>query len=148
VNAIQDEIVRIVNGGLDSSRVLTISAAGYIGPGVTGYTNAPIGAQVNAAFMMAIPLREGDRVLSITYDRIGNGVADLGVVQLQKTTAAAGTANLINTTDINPAAAWADNVIAVGAPVALAAGETLTFYAVANAAGITMGNMRITYDHP
>ncbi len=142
LNAIQDEMVRRASG------VIVLPAYAFIGPGVSAYNAPPISAAVNGSFFAPIPSFEGMRALSMTYARFGNGVADLTLVQLVKTTAAGATSNLINTTDVNPAAAWADAANNVGAPVALAAGETLAFAANANAAGISMGNLRIAWDRP
>lgn len=96
---------------------------------------------------LGIPLLEGDRLKSIAITVAGNGTADVDIILHVNDAAggqsapSGGSATVTNpgsaaTTTINPT----DTV--------LGAGETFRLQFTPNATGITIGNVRVTYDRP
>lgn len=94
----------------------------------------------------AIPLKQGDRIKTITYSRSGDGVADITNAQVSHWTNAGVLMAIGTTSETNPGAR-ADTTINV-TDTTLAAGDTLLFELAANAANILIYNLRVTYDRP
>lgn len=154
LNAMQDQHATAqlaIDDLAHGERVLVI--AGTAGTPESGVNFAPqrtpLRGTINSpgTVYYEIPLREGDRIKSITFSRKGDGVADISTLAVLKTTGAGVDAALVTTNDLNPAAAWADHTIG-GFNYVLAAGETVTLQITTNAAGISIGNVRVTYDRP
>lgn len=151
LNDLQDQIIALWSGK-HGDVVGTISAAA---PGIeAATTGAAVQTPVRWTFTSSgaihypLPLRQGDRLKSITFARKGDGAADIGLADVIKTTAA-GVDTVLETISVNnPAAAWADTTIDVDPDYTLAAGDTITLRITATAANIQIGNIRFTYDHP
>jgi predicted small secreted protein len=156
LNAIQDEIIRLANGNIDSDRILNLTAANAAfgvnwAISIAGQPNPLFAVSSGGgAIIFGIPLREGDRLKSITFARFGDGIVDTTACYIYKTTAA-GVGSDVSAGGItitNAAAAWVDSTVAVAAPAALAPGDSLALFIQANAANLKIGNVRCTYDHP
>lgn len=106
-----------------------------------------ISASAGADFWMAIPLRVGDRVKSIAFSHFGDGAADITVAEAAVVNMDGTSTSLGSTSVSNPAAAWATTTLNA-TDTTLATGQSLLFYVTTNAAGITLGNVAVTYDHP
>lgn len=133
-------------------RVLTISAAAFTASTATDLTMNPGGTTPVRAVSgtpttayLAIPLRTGDRIKSVVYSRLGDGVVDT-VDAVVVVTAAGGSTTIFTGSESNITAAWADRTANVTDTV-LAAGETVTLQ-IATGANLQLGNVRITYDRP
>lgn len=94
-----------------------------------------------------IPLRQGDRIKSVTYAIFGDGVADFSLVDVRTLTAAGVSASIGSTSHTNPPASWADQTIDT-ADTTLAAGQTAWLELNGNATGLRVGSVRVTYDRP
>lgn len=96
--------------------------------------------------LFAVPLRRGDRIKSVTYARLGTGAVDL-FVNVYKLTAAASRTLIGQNLEVNIGNTWGDRTIDV-TDTKLAARETIFIEAIANATGINVGNISVTYDRP
>lgn len=99
-------------------------------------------------FALAVPLVEGDRMLSLTLAMIGNGSADVTV------TSAAVAPNgdrflgtVGSLTQPNAPPAWVDYTIDLTDTV-IAGGNSHWFEFGADQPGLCIGALRLTYDHP
>jgi len=131
-------------------RVMVLSAAAFVSNGSTSYSYGPnvsITSTGAATLFASIPLRTGDRVKHVVFAVFGNASADLTAISVVITTSS-GTSSVIGTETVtNAAAAWVDIPVTTTDTV-LAAGEAVTLYMVASASGISVGNIRVTYDRP
>lgn len=104
-----------------------------------------------ASFMLGIPLRQGDRIKSITYAIRGNvgATGDLTGCSVLVTSAAGSDTSIgSEATPINNLAnAWADRTINV-TDTTLAAGEVVSMFFALNESGMAIGAIRVTYDRP
>lgn len=156
LNAIQDQIIRLTNGGLDSDRILNLTAANAAfgvnwAISIAGQPNPLFAVSSGGgAVVYGIPLKEGDRLKSITFARFGDGIVDTTACYIYKTTAAGVGSDVSGggITITNAAAAWTDSTVTVSAPAALAPGDSLALFVQVNAANFKIGNVRCTYDHP
>lgn len=150
LNFLQDAIISGQHGDV----VLTLMPT--IGHIVGGWASggAPNGAYMLASaggsFVVPIPLKEGDRIKSVTFARYGDGAADFTTgTKVHKVTAAGVVSDIgLSGGVANPPAAWADTTIDVNPDVTLAAGEAVFIIFDGNAANLRVGPIRVTYDHP
>lgn len=133
-------------------RVLNISPAAIVAiSGGNSFNFAPARTVLSAGGTMscAIPLKEGDRIKSVTFARFGDGVVDITAGNVVSTSASGVDTNLATSLTVtNVAAAWTDSTITVTTPTALAAGAVLTLFVTGNAANLAVGAIRVTYDRP
>lgn len=135
-------------------RVLTLSAAMLIGAGNGSAMNlqsAPIRQVFGAAgtVMWALPLKEGDRIKSITTSLKGDGAVDLTAYQVIKTSAAGADTALASDVGVNNvSSSWHDQTLDISPDYTLGAGEAITVLIQPNATGLEVGNLRITFDRP
>lgn len=117
---------------------------------VTWYPNFAGYAQSHAAGVLyvAIPLKEGDQVTTVTYSLFGDGAADLSASTGMYRMPPGGTPVALGTgAQSNPAAAWNDITINV-TDYTLASGNCIYMAFDANAANIRIGTIRVTYNRP
>lgn len=131
-------------------RVLIIPGSAANSNGSTTYntTTGAINSTGAATIFFQIPLRVGDRIKSVTYSMQGDGAADVTSVDVRTFVAATSTAASIGTTShTNPAAGFADFTIDV-TDTTIAATMSTWIQFVINATGISLAQLRITYDRP
>lgn len=133
-------------------RVKTVSSWGvnYLGTAPSFFL-APVRVQSNAggvSLYYSFEFLTGDRIKSFTFSRSGNSVANIASVDIQ-VTSAAGVDTVIGpaTSVLAPNSTWADTTINV-TDTTLAAGDTVSMLISISATGLSIGNVRITYDHP
>lgn len=154
LNAIQDAIMN----GQHGDRVLNLSPTIGITQNIGSYafvwagTGNPISFKFTAGGvgMWALPLRQGDRLKSLTFARFGDGVVDITACEIVKTKADGTGSTLVALGGLplnNIAAAWTDTVLDP-ADYTLLAGERLDLLVQPNAANLEIGSIRALYDHP
>jgi len=93
-----------------------------------------------------VDLHAGDRIKSVSYLLFGNGVTDI-TVTVNVNDAAMAETSIGTLTTSNQPASWSVITIDVTDTTLVANGGcSITF--AANAAGIILGNIAVTYDHP
>lgn len=150
LNDLQDCVVGTKSGEL----VLNVSpTVGVVTSGTAVFNVTPIRFSSTSGCIMLfpIPLRQGDRIKSLTFARKGDGVVDVTTCDVVKTTAAGASASInpggMTVTINNVAAAWTDTTIDV-TDTFLGAGESLALYVQPNQTGFEVGSIRVTYDRP
>jgi hypothetical protein len=102
----------------------------------------------SGVLFVGIDLREGDRIKSVTFMRYGNGMADFTDCAVRLITSAGATSTLGASGMLaNPPASWIDTTINVIDTI-IAAGDSVHISFSANAAGLRVGSIRVTYDRP
>lgn len=145
-----------------SNQHLTVSGTGELKHGDRVLTLSPFGANIvsgwalngsgyvlsSAAgtFYMQVPLKQGDRIKSVTFARYGDGAADV-TVDVQVLSSAGAITSTGGGTVTNPAASWSDSTFDL-TDTTLAAGDAAFFIATGNAANLRIGTIRVTYDRP
>lgn len=150
------QLVRMNSAGVLSVGAATVAAvSGYAINAATnnGYAD-PIGfipaswkPSGAAKGFLTLMLNAGARVTSMTFATIGNAAADMTVAcYVQLSAGPMGVPTAIGTVTLtNPAAAWAETTINV-TDTTLAVGDAFIVVFDVNAAGIEVGNIRLTND--
>lgn len=148
LNDLQDAVLE----GWHAEIPLTLSAwgwqfsAGYTRNAPEGYITSTGGAAVAT---MPIPVRNGQRLKEIRFERYGDGAADIAITVYKTDMVNVGSATSIETGAVtNPPAAWATTTLDVDPDVVFAPGEGLTVELVANAANIRLGSLVAVFDRP
>ncbi|MBP9862676.1 MAG: hypothetical protein KBD62_32280 [Kofleriaceae bacterium] len=97
-------------------------------------------------FYVPLPLRQGDRITSLTFARYGDAAADV-TAEVQTLSSAGSITGIGGGTVTNPAASWADSTFDL-TDTTLAAGDAAFFIATGNAANLRIGTIRVTYERP
>lgn len=97
---------------------------------------------------VSLPLKQGDRLKSITFKRSGNGTVDMQADILKQTSVVGSDSSIGATTVNNVASGDNDTTVTVTSPAALASGECEYLNVFASEAGLSFGVVRITYDRP
>jgi hypothetical protein len=135
--------------GKHGDRILCLSGAAAAAVTGVSFTTNPGEATSTAStnIVLPIPLREGDRIKSITVARFGDGAVDLQFDAFKVTPAGAST-NIGGPVAVtNAAAAWSDSTIDV-TDTTIASGLVVYLNMFANATGARFNNIRVTYDRP
>ena len=99
----------------------------------------------SGGFYMPIPLKQGDRIKSLTFDAYGTGMGHNLTMTVYVYSSAAGKVSIGGTTLINPAASWGNTALAL-TPTALAAGESAYIDFFGAASLMRIGTCRVGYD--
>jgi DNA-binding beta-propeller fold protein YncE len=100
----------------------------------------------NGTVQIAIPLRQGDRIKSVSYDRSGDGVCDINAVTIYLLDETGAVTDIGNTTESN-VNAYGTTTIDV-TDTTLGAKDTLYLHLSVNGANLKIYNLCVTYDHP
>lgn len=97
---------------------------------------------------VSLPLKLGDRVKSVVYQRYGDGAVDITNTDVVIYTNPGSPSEISdNPTVTNPAAAW-NSTTATCTPTALTLGQSLQLRVSYNAAALRLGNIYVVYDRP
>lgn len=135
------------------SRSLMLPAVGPMASGMTFDATTPTLLATNSAasaIYIPIPLKVGDRVLSIDFNRKGNASAYTQVAAIQKVSAA-GVVSIVQSAGsvaTPTGAVWTVQNVAVGSPVAIAAGEQWFASWQPNAVVQSLQGISVNYDRP
>lgn len=135
------------------SRSLMLPAIGPMASGMTFDVTTPTLIATNSAasaIYIPIPLKVGDRVLSVDFNRKGNASAYTQVAAIQKVTAA-GVVSIVQSAGsvaTPTGAVWTVQNVAVGSPVAIAAGEQWYASWQPNAIVQSLQGISVNYDRP
>lgn len=148
LNSMQDAII----AGQHGDRVLNLPIHGAV-PSNPATDNISYGdpdiniGSSGTAIKLGIPLRQGDRIKSVTFTHLGNGVATLSA-GVTKISATAVTSNLGSTVITPTNGVYSSTTIDL-ADTILGAGEACVFiFTGTGASVIRVSNVRVTYDHP
>jgi len=130
-------------------RVLVIPGCAATAVPNTSFTTnlGKVASTALADIPVALPLREGDRIKSVTVARFGDGAVDIGFSVFATTTAGSSTQIGGPVSVINAVAAWTDTTISV-TPTTLSSGVCLHLSMSPQDTGATFNNIRVTYDRP
>lgn len=130
------------DSGTDAWRAGSSGSYGNLGYIVTTAT-AP------GECVVPIPLDEGDRIKSMVFACYGDGAADLTSVKVFRLSAAGVVTDITAaaTSVTDAPASWADATVDVTDTVATA-GDVFWIQFAANAQGLRVGSIRVTYDRP
>lgn len=96
-----------------------------------------------------IPLRIGDRIKLVSFERFGDGAVDLNpvVLRIDNRLVTPSSNVLVTTTVTNVAAAWTSTVLNP-ADTTIVTGDTLMLEITVSATGFILGAIFVTYDRP
>ena len=146
LNDIQD---CIIEGG-HGDKVLQLSPHGMmfsdVAPGLSVVGGPGIIVSTGAGDAGTVPLHVGDRIKDVSFQRFGDGGADITNVIVTLRNNATITV-LGSSGAISPGAAWVTTPIAVTDTV-LVAGDSIFVEFVFAGAGAKIATTSVTYDHP
>lgn len=130
-----------------ADRVLNINALSAapstaFSPNGDGY----IASTGNGTVQIAVPLRQGDRIKSLSYDRSGDGVCDVNVATIYLLDETGAKTDIGSTTESN-VNAYGTTTINV-TDTTLGAKDTVYMHLSVNGANLKIYNVCVTYDHP
>ena len=99
-----------------------------------------------ATIPVTLPLAAGDRIKEFSFKVSGNGSADLAATVYHVDSSMVGT-QIGMATVTDPAASWSTVTIDV-ADTVISQLDAVNIHLVASAAGVRLGNVSYTYDHP
>lgn len=142
----------MIVGGKHGEQVLSLSGtAANSSTNTAVYYSSVTGAITttgSADIVFSLPLKQGDRVTGVTFAMFGDGAVDITQADVRLVTAAGVSSSLGGSgVQNNVAAAWADVSINV-LDTTLGAGESIFIVISANAANLSINNLRITYSRP
>jgi hypothetical protein len=150
LNAIQDAIISPVHG----DRILMIpGASGRANSGTTlnasGYAGS-ISSTASTTIVWTPQLHQGDRIKSLLLRYLGNGAADIGIVDVMRRNGSTGTniAGAGTTPPANTPASPDSTFLVTLTPYTLLAGDIIMIGVVPNATGLEFFSWALTYDHP
>lgn len=129
-----DRVLSINAFGGSTDSWIASSSGGYLVSNSAGY------------MVKSIPLLEGDRIKDVTFYVYGNASADVTATVYSLSNAQVST-SIGSTVATNPPAAWNPvGIIVTDTTIVLGGSAVIEF--VANANGIRVATIRVTYDHP
>lgn len=136
------------------NKTLELGAFGQVNQISYDFTGTAIAASnaggIAGSIIIPIPLKVGDRVQSVTFNRKGNAGAYSQVCSIQKMTNAGvfSTVQTAGAVTTPTGAVWTQQTVTIGSPVKIAAGES--WYAVwsPNAVIQSLSGVDVVYDRP
>jgi hypothetical protein len=130
-------------------RVLTIPGCAGVATAGVAYstTHGGISSTAGTTIHYAIPLKQGDRVTSVTFALSGDGSVDFTAIDFILSNTSTDVNSSLGSTVVNNIGSLADTTINL-TDTTIAANESVFMYFTVNATAAVIRNIRVTYSRP